>query len=256
MNKKNNLSLSSDFLNKNNTDSFSKAMKTLEFDKVLDILSSFCAISCAKGRIQSICPSVSVEEIKRRLRETSDAKNLILVKSSPSFSGVNDITTHLDRASLGSVLSNAELLDIASLLRVCSSSKVYFDKVKEGNYLFTYVSKICQNRYLEEKISSSIISEDLIADNASSQLYDIRRKIRNAQNKVRDVLSKYTSGTENSKYLQENIITMRQGRYVIPVKSEYKGEVKGLIHDTSSSGSTVFIEPMAVVEANNELRTL
>ena len=256
MNKRNNLTISSDMLNKKSTDCFSRAMKTLELDKVLDILSSFCTVSYAKERIHSISPSVSAEEIKRRLRETTDAKNLILVKSTPSFSGVKDIQGHLDRAAKGSVLSMAELLDIAALLRTCSSSKVYFDKVQEGSLLFTYVGKIQANRFLEEKISTSIVSEDMVADNASSELYDIRRKKRNASSKVRDVLQKYVSGGESSKYLQENIITMRAGRYVIPVKSEYRSEIKGLIHDSSASGATVFIEPMAVIEANNELRTL
>ncbi len=256
MNKRNNLSISSDTLNSKNTDSFSKAMKTLEFDKVLEILSSFCTVSCAKDRINKIYPSVSAEEIKRRLKETTEAKNLILVKSNPSFSGVKDINSHIDRAVKGSVLNLAEFLDIASLLRTCSSAKVYFDKVTEGSLLYTYVSQISPNRFLEERISTSIVSEDMVADNASSELYDIRRKIRNASSKVRDVLQKYVSGGETSKYLQENIITTRAGRYVIPVKSEYRNEIKGLVHDSSASGATVFIEPMAVVEANNELRTL
>ncbi len=256
MNKRNNLSISSDALNSKNKDAFSKAMKTLEFDKVLEILSSFCTVLCAKDRINQISPSVSADEIKRRLKETTEAKNLIIVKSNPSFSGVKDINPHLDRAVKGSVLNLAELLDIASLLRTCSSAKVYFDKVTEGSLLYTYVSQISPNRFLEEKISSSIVSEDMVADNASSELYDIRRKIRNASSKVRDVLQKYVSGSESSKYLQENIITTRAGRYVIPVKSEYRNEIKGLVHDSSASGATVFIEPMAVVEANNELRTL
>ncbi len=256
MNKRNNLSISSDALNSKNKDAFSKAMKTLEFDKVLEILSSFCTVLCAKDRLNKIYPSVSAEEIKRRLKETTEAKNLILVKSNPSFSGVKDINPHLDRAVKGSVLNLAEFLDVASLLRTCSSAKVYFDKVTEGSLLYTYVSQISPNRFLEEKISTSIVSEDMVADNASSELYDIRRKIRNASSKVRDVLQKYVSGGETSKYLQENIITTRSGRYVIPVKSEYRSEIKGLIHDSSASGATVFIEPMAVVEANNELRAL
>jgi len=256
MNNKNNLTFSSDELNNRSFDDFSKAMRTLEFDKVLDILSSYCPIEAAKKRILEIRPSVSAEEIVRRLRETTEAKNMIQVKSTPGFSGTRDITSHLARAEKGAVLSMAELLDVASLLRVCASSKVYFAAMPKDSPLSEYVGRININKFLEERISTSIQAEDMMADNASSELYDIRRKIRNASNKVRDTLQKYVSGGESSKYLQESIITTRNGRYVIPVKSEYKNEIKGLIHDSSSSGATVFIEPMAVVEANNELRTL
>ena len=255
-NNRNNLSLNSDSLNQINSDEFAKAIKTLEFDKVLEILSQFCTVDAARDEILKIRPSVSAEEIKKRLKETSDAKALIEVKSYPSFSGVKDITAHLNRAEKGATLSMAELLDIASLLSEASSAAVYFNQLSENNSLCDYANKISCNKFLNDRITTCIVSEEVMADNASPVLYDIRRKIRNAQNKVRDTLQKYVSGGENSKYLQENIITMRGGRYVIPVKSEYKNEIKGLVHDASGSGATVFIEPMAVVEANNELRTL
>ncbi len=254
--KKNNLYLSSADLNSINNDDFSKALGVLEFDKVLEKLSGYCTVEAARNQISKIFPSVSPHEIKQKLRETTDAKNLIMVKSTPSFSGVKDISSHLARANKGANLNMGELLDVASLLRECASAKVYFNQLPEENTLCAYVQDIVCNKFLEEKISTSIASEDMMADNASSELYDIRRKIRNAQNKVRDTLQKYVTGAQSSKYLQESIITTRNGRYVIPVKSEYKNEIKGLVHDASSSGATVFIEPMGVVEANNELRTL
>lgn len=254
MKNRNNLKLSSDNLNRLSFDDFAKAIKTLEFDKILNILISYCPIEAAHERILSISPSVSAEEIKKRLRETSEAKLLIQTKSSPSFTGVKDITNHLARADKGSCLGMRELLEIGSLLRTCSSLGVYFATVPEDNLINSYIKRIHENKFLEEKITKSIVSEDMMSDNASDTLYEIRRKIKNASNKIKEVLGKYISG--DSKYLQENIVTTRNGRYVIPVKAEYKNEIKGLIHDASASGATVFIEPMAVVEANNELRTL
>ena len=254
MKSRNNLKLSSDNLNKLSFDDFSKAVKTLEFDKILKILASYCQIEAAHSKIFEIMPSVSAEEIKKRLKETSEAKLLILTKSSPSLTGTRDITSHIARAEKGSCLNMKELLEIGSLLKVCNSLKVYFNTVSEDSTLFSYLTHIHDNKFLEERITRCIVSEDIMADNASDALYEIRRKIKNASSKVKDVLNKYISG--DSKYLQENIVTTRNGRYVIPVKAEYKNEIKGLIHDASASGATVFIEPMGVVEANNELRTL
>ncbi len=255
MSNKNNLKLSSDALNKLSFDDFAKAVKTLEFDKILTKLSSYCTVEAAHGAIMSIHPSVSAEEIKRRLKETSEAKALIQTKGVLTLSNVKDITNHLERADKGSCLSLSDLLDIAALLKVCASLKVYFNNISQDGFLFSYSEKIRENKFLEEKISSCIVSEEIVADTASDKLYEIRRKIRNASGKVREVLQKYISG-QDTKYLQEAIVTTRNGRYVIPVKVEYKNEIKGLIHDSSASGATVFIEPMGVVEANNELRAL
>lgn len=254
MKNRNNLTLSSDNLNKISFDDFSKAIKTLEFDKILGILASYCPIEAAHEKILEISPSVSAEEIKKGLKETSEAKLLIQTKGSPSFGGTRDITSHLARADKGSCLGMKELLDIGALLRVCSSLKVYFSTISDDKLLSVHIKCIHENKFLEEKISRSIVSEDIMADTASDTLYEIRRKIKNAAGKVKEVLNKYISG--DSKYLQENIVTTRNGRYVIPVKAEYKNEIKGLVHDASASGATVFIEPIGVVEANNELRTL
>ena len=255
MKNRNNLKLDSDALNKLSADDFAKAIRTLEFDKILKKIISYCPIEAAHEAILSIRPSVSAEEIKRRLKETSEAKTLIQTKGVLSLSNISDISNHLERADKGSCLSMADLLDIANLLKVCASLKVYFNNISKDGFLSGYSEKIRENKFLEEKISTSIISDEIMADTASDTLYEIRRKIRNASGKVRDVLQKYITGT-GTKYLQEAIVTTRNGRYVIPVKVEYKNEIKGLIHDSSASGATVFIEPMGVVEANNELRAL
>ena len=255
MKNRNNLKLDSDALNKLSADDFSKAVRTLEFDKILSRLLSYCTIEAANESILSIRPSVSAQEIKRRLKETSEAKTLIQTKGVLSLSNIKDITNHIERADKGSCLSMSELLDIAALLKACSSLKVYFNNIQNDSFLYGYNEKIRENNFLEQKISSSIVSEEIVADTASDKLYEIRRKIRNASGKVRDVLQKYMTGSD-TKYLQEAIVTTRNGRYVIPVKVEYKNEIKGLIHDSSASGATVFIEPMGVVEANNELRAL
>lgn len=254
MKTRNNLTLSSDALNRSIEDGFKKASKTLEFDKILALLVTFCPIEAAHEKIFDLTVSVSPEEIKRKLRETSEAKNLITVKSTLPIADIKSPKGCLERAEKGSCLNMRELLDIGALLRLCSSLCVYFSTVSEDTLIYRYITKLHENKFLEEKISRSIISEDMVADTASDVLYDIRRQKKNASGKIRDVLNKYISG--DSKYLQENIVTTRNGRYVIPVKAEYKNEIKGIVHDASGTGATVFIEPMGVVEANNELRTL
>lgn len=189
-------------------------------------------------------------------RRTSDAKRLLNLKGTPSFGMAKDIGDACARADKGAVLSTRELLDVAVVLR---TSRMLLDYIHANRLFETVLDEIFERlvpeRSLEEKITRSILSEDMIADEASRDLADIRRKMRLANNKIKETLQHYIAGG-NNRYLQENIITMRNGRYVIPVKTEYKNEVKGLIHDTSSSGATMFIEPMAVVDANNELRTL
>ena len=175
----------------------------------------------------------------------------------PAFGGVKDVGAALERAEKGATLSPRELLDIAGVLRCARALSDY----SRGERNFTTVldeifDRLIPNRVLEERIFRSIPAEDMIADEASPALAEIRRKIRAVNSKIKDLLQKYTSGGTMSKFLQENIVTTRGGRFVIPVKAEYRGEVKGLIHDTSASGATLFVEPMAIVDANNELRTL
>ena len=241
-------------------DSFIRAVTTLEFDKIRAGLASLCQTEGAREMALRLMPESDAFTVKLRQRQTSDAKALITAKGQPAFSAVSDITDPTDRAVRGGVLNPRELTAISSLLTASRRVSDYFfgdGDDRSGNSLTEHFGRIVPIRRLEDEINSAIISEDMISDDASPQLSDIRRKMRRLNAGIRETLQRYASaGGQFSKYLQENIVTMRNGRYVVPVKSEYKNEVKGLVHDTSASGATFFIEPLAVVDANNELRTL
>lgn len=255
MNEKNNLYLSSDNLNRIAIDDFERSCKTLELDKVLEKLAEFAATEGAKEKIKTLRPSVSLEKIKEMQKQVSEAKLYVETKGTPSFGGAKDIKRHIELSRKGAMLSMQMLLDIAGVLTSIMSLESYLTLPEKAPLLAIFREQLKPNKFLRDKITTAIISEELMADNASDKLFDIRRKIKTESNRIREVLAKFTSGAD-SKYLQEHIVTTRSGRYVVPVKSEYRNEVKGLIHDTSSSGSTVFIEPMQVVEANNKLRSL
>jgi len=234
-----------------------KTIKTLEFDKIRELLAACALTEGAKELARTLEPSSSEHRVKETQGRTADAKYLIGVKGHPSFGLVKDPEEYCDRADKGAVLSPGELLDIANLLR---TSRGLIDYIKTDKRKDTVLDEIFMrltaNKFLEDKITRSIIAEDMIADEASPELSDIRRKIKQTNSKIRESLQNYISGPKYSKFLRENIVTMRDGRYVIPVKSEYRNEIKGLIHDTSTTGATVFVEPMTVVEANNDLRVL
>ena len=232
-----------------------KALYTLEFDKILEMLTAVCQTEGAAESARHLTPSSDIEKVMKKQRQTTDAKTLIGIKGLPSFGRVKDIRESVERAEKDAVLSLRELLDCAGVLRTARSLLDYVksDRTPDTS-LAEIFDRLTPNRALEEKITRSIVAEDFVADEASPELSDIRRKKRNTDAKIKEILQRYTSG--QSKYLQENIVTTRGGRFVVPVKAEYRNEVKGLVHDTSSSGATVFIEPMAVVEANNELREL
>ena len=230
---------------------FRKAIKTLEFDKITSLLADCAATEGAKLMAKQLTPEADVVRVKRRQGETSAAKYLIMKKTLPSFGAVKDVSGSIERAAKKSTLTPGELLDIASVLRTSRTLRDYIETDPADETVLDIVFKrLTPNRFLEEKIFRAIPVEDFIADEASPALADIRRKIRHAQSTVRETLQKYVSGSF-AKYLQESIVTVRNGRYVVPVKSEYKNEIKGLVHDTSSTGATVFIEPYGVVEANN-----
>ncbi len=236
---------------------FEKAIKTLEFDRVLEQLAAAAQTDGAKEKAMRVMPQTSLVRIRKLQMQTSDARKLMGVKGTPPFGGVTDITGHIDRAEKGASLSPAELLRVANVLRVARMLDDYINTDKRFETSLDEVfDRLTSNRYLEDRITKSILAEDLIADEASPELVEIRRKIRAANSRIKENLQKYTSGQTFSKYLQENIVTQRNGRYVVPVKAEYRNEVKGLIHDSSASGATLFIEPLSVVEANNELRFL
>ena len=234
-----------------------KHAKTLELPAVLQKLSGETATEDARCAALQIVPSNDVVQVKRDLCETEAAYLLISKYTSPSFGGAHNIISHLSRASLGATLTAGELLKIANTLRVIRTVRAWKDNSSAErdtaiDYLF---NAMIPNKFLEEKIYFCIKSEDEIADTASSTLADIRRKIVSKGAKIRDNLEKIIRG-QLSKYLQDTIITQRDGRFVVPLKAEHKGEIAGIIHDTSSSGSTLFIEPMSVVEVNNEIRVL
>lgn len=233
----------------------SKALHTLEFNKVRDILASLAPTEGSVELARTLTPTSDIEKVRIRQQHTTDAKTLIGLKGAPSFGRIKDVRPSVERAEKDAMLSLRELLDCAAVFK---TARLLIDYVQGEKTPTTSLSEIFDrlipNRSLEEKINRSILADDFVADEASHELGEIRRKKRATDAKIKDLLQKYVSG--QSKYLQENIVTTRGGRFVIPVKAEYRGEVKGLVHDTSSSGATLFIEPMAVVEANNELREL
>lgn len=238
-------------------DFYEKSLNTLELPAVLSMLSAEAVSESAKQAALNLQPSDDVHEVKRRLDETSAAKTMMVVRGSPSFSGIKDVRPSLSRADLGGSLNTLELLAIARVLQCSRLVKSYIADDKHEKTCIDYLfSALHANRFLEEKITSSIVGEDEIADSASSELANLRRKIRAASARARDALQKIISSPSYAKALQEPIITMRSDRYVVPVKAEHKGAVPGLVHDISSSGATLFIEPMAAVKANNEMREL
>lgn len=238
-------------------DFYEKSLNILELPVVLDMLAAEAVTDGGKEACRSLRPSSDRLEVKNRLAETSAAKEMMVVRGSPSLSGIKDIRPSLSRADLGGSLNTIELLNIARVLQCARLVKGYTSDDKLGKSCIDHLfAALHANRFLEEKITGSIVGEDEIADSASSELANIRRKIRAASARVRDCLQKIISSPSYAKVLQEPIITMRSDRFVVPVKAECKGAIPGLVHDISASGATLFIEPMAAVKANNELREL
>ena len=238
-------------------DFYEKSLNILELPVVLDMLAAEAVTDGGKEACRSLRPSSDRLEVKNRLAETSAAKEMMVVRGSTSLSGIKDIRPSLSRADLGGSLNTIELLNIARVLQCARLVKGYTSDDKLGKSCIDHLfAALHANRFLEEKITGSIVGEDEIADSASSELANIRRKIRAASARVRDCLQKIISSPSYAKVLQEPIITMRSDRFVVPVKAECKGAIPGLVHDISASGATLFIEPMAAVKANNELREL
>ena len=236
------------------SDLFEKSLATLELPKVLAMLSD-CAVTMeGKDRCAALRPMTDADDVQRALEETSAAVKMLVLRGSPAFSGVRPVAASLQRADMGGSLNTRELLEIAAVLRSARSAQEY-GASEEKNVISHLFHSLTPNRFLEERITTSIVGEDELADSASSELASIRRHMRATEAKVRDILQKIISSSQ-SKYLQEAIITIRADRYVVPVKSEHKNAIPGLVHDVSGSGSTFFIEPMGVVKANNDLREL
>lgn len=234
-----------------------KSLLTLELPAVLEMLSHEAVSDAAKEATATLAPSYDFAEVKRRQEETSAAKTMMTVRQNPSFSGVKDVRPALSRADLGGALNTRELMDIARVLQCARLVRGYIADDGVGKTCIdSLFYALRANKFLEEKINTSIVGDDEIADSASAELATLRRQMRAAAARAKDALQKIISSPSYAKVLQEPIITMRSDRYVVPVKADCKGEVAGLVHDVSASGMTVFVEPMAAVKANNELREL
>ena len=232
---------------------FEKSIRTLELPRVLELLSDQAVSAEAKARALRLRPETEAEEVLRLLDQTDAARTMIGLRGSPSFSGVKPVAEALDRADRGGGLNTRELLTIAGLLTAARRAREYFnDEAQEKTAIDHLFLSLHGNRFLEEKIKRCIPDEDTIADAASTELADIRRHMRAAQARSRQILQKIISSPTYGKILQEAIITQRDGRFVVPVKAEHKGSLPGLVHDISATGATVFVEPMGVVQANNE----
>ncbi len=234
-----------------------RTLRILEYDKILKLLGKYAQGKIAKDKISVLVPETNPVIIERALSDTSDGVELILRKSNPPMTGTRDVRDSVLRASKGSVLLPEELINIATVLRGVRQLKDYAKDEKEafsGNAVCSLADSLETYKELESEIGDIVISETEISDFASSELSKIRNKIRRLQTSIKEKLNKIISSSSNQKLMQDSIITMRGDRYVIPVKSEYKNDFPGIVHDVSSSGATFFIEPMAVVEANNDIK--
>ena len=260
-----------------------RTLRVLEYYKIIEQLTSFATCPAGKRMCERLKPSTDIIEIERSQTETGDALTRVYQHGSISFSGVYPIGEAMKRVAVGAALSIPELLDIAKLLNVAKNARQYGEKSSESTIAVTgahgrgekdsvgmkegaetsgtdsltgYFESLMPLEHLAREINRCILSEDEIADDASSELKDIRRSMKVINGKVHDALSKLVSNQDNQAKLQDALVTMRNGRYCIPVKAEYKGQFPGMVHDQSSTGSTIFIEPMSVVNLNNELKEL
>ena len=235
---------------------YEKSLLKLELDQVLQLLAQCAGSAGGKEACLRVRPTSDLEDVERMLQQTTAASDLCTRKGNPVFGDVTDVSASLERADRGGSLQPVELLRIAGVLRCARNIKSYVAEDEKETVLDVMFKALTPNKYLEDKIFGAILSEEEIADNASPALADIRRHMRIQAGKIRDSLQKVISSPAYSKFLREPIITIRQGRYVVPVKSECKNDVPGLVHDVSATGSTYFVEPMSAVNANNALREL
>ena len=235
---------------------YEKSLHKLELDQVLELLAECAGSQEGKAACRNLRPTSDLEDVQMMLEQTTAASDLCTKKGNPGFGEVRDVSASLERADRGGMLQIIELMHIASVLRCARTIKGYVSEDDPATCLDVYFKALTPNKYLEDKIFGAILSEEELADNASPALADIRRHMRLQAGKIRDTLQKIISSPAYAKYLREPIITIRQGRYVVPVKSECRNDVPGLVHDVSATGSTFFVEPMSAVNANNALREL
>lgn len=238
-----------------------KTLKVLEYNKIIDLLVEKAESELGKKKVREIKPLTDMKEIEFHQRETEEAYTLLVKRGTPPLYGIYSISAEVKRAEMGGVLSPGGLMRISDSLRVSRGLKSYIKETKEdkvSNYpiIEGLVESLRTYKHIEDEINNAIISENEISDNASPTLRSIRRQIISKNDAVKDKLNSIINSQANKKYLQDSLVTIREGRYVIPVKSENRGNVPGLVHDMSGSGATLFVEPMAVVQLNNELREL
>lgn len=237
-----------------------KVLKILEYDRIIEKLKDRASSQPGKELAEKLVPSADFDEVKRLQKETTDAVNCILRKGSPPLGGISDIRPYIQRAGAGGMLNPGELLKIADVLRASRNLKNYISQdrmeLEETNAVYILCSSLGTNRTLEDRLNQAIENEEELSDYASPALAAIRRDIRRMQDAVRDKLNSIIRSAQNRKIMQDAVVTLRGDRYVIPVKAEYRSQFPGLVHDVSQSGATIFIEPMAVVELNNEIRQL
>lgn len=235
-----------------------KYYQSLELDVILKKLSELIINPDAKDKILKLEPQSNLEIVEHMLSETLEAHSLLAKYQVPSFSLLHEVKPMINKAKTGSVLNLSELLKIADFLTLLDNLKNFRKSINKNTQtiLDVYFDKIYTNSNLKNKIKTSILSEEQVSDTASDKLFQIRKQINHLENKTREKLDNILKSKNTQKYLQDPIVTIRDGRFVIPIKAECRKEIPGLVHDTSSSGSTVFIEPMSVVELNNEIRML
>lgn len=237
-----------------------KVLRILEYDKIIGKLEERASSSLGKDLALELKPYTDADLVKQAQKETTDAVNCILRKGSPPLGGIHDIRSLVKRAEAGGILNPGELLKIADVLRASRNLKGYLTRDKmeidDTNTILLLCSELGSNKALEDRLNQAVESEDTLSDYASPQLASIRRNIRRMQDSIKDRLSSILRSEQNKKFMQDAVVTIRGDRYVIPVKQEHRSQIPGLVHDMSSSGATLFIEPMAVVEVNNEIRQL
>jgi len=231
-----------------------KSLRVLEFHKIINMLSAFAVNDITRERVAKITPSADFDAVLAMQNETDEALVSILKYGSPDIVKVSEVSNSLKRIEMGGSLSTFELLNIAKVLKCSRTLKKY--TIPDDGTLSSYFNMLTPDKTVEDKITIAILSEEEISDNASAELSSIRRKMKSAESKVRSSLNSLIQSAKYQKFLQDSIVTMRNNRYVVPVKAEYRGEITGIVHDVSSSGSTLFIEPQSVVNANNELHEL
>lgn len=238
-----------------------RAIKILEFDKIISRLYQMCASELGRELVNELQPRCELADVTEMLRETTDATDFILRRGNPPLGGIHDIRGSLKRVEIGSVLNPGELLFIADTLRAARSLKNYSASAgpkdtEDLNRISGLIATVTPNKRVEDKINIAIVSEEEISDSASNTLSHIRRQISDQQATIKEKLSSMTRSSKYQKMMQDSIVTLRGDRYVVPVKAEHRNDIPGLVHDSSASGATIYVEPMAVVEANNNIKQL